>query len=195
MGRRDTAGLQRLVTERKEGTLGRREFLPRRAAGAAVVAAPRRATAQKKIAVTMWDTEPNPATRAAVKAIVEDFQKIHKDVEIRAEGMGWGDMDRKLQAAMAAKSPPAASHTQTYVVTSFRAKGLIEPVDDLVKALGEDRIFLSVLRWMKYPDGKYWGLPHAWGADNLGGRAAYLAGTGGDPRRGKTCAVWHRDLP
>ena len=45
----------------------------------------------KKIAVTMWDTEPNPATRAAVKAIVEDFQKIHKDVEIRAEGMGWGE--------------------------------------------------------------------------------------------------------
>src|SRR3989449_11082979 len=55
--------------------------------------------------------------------------------------MGWGDMDRKLQAAMAAKSPPTASHTQSYVVTSFRAKGLIEPVDDVVKAIGEDKIF------------------------------------------------------
>ena len=64
MRRRDTAGLQRLVTERKEGTLGRRDFLTTLAAGAAVVAAPRRATAQKKVSVTMWDTEPNPATRA-----------------------------------------------------------------------------------------------------------------------------------
>jgi len=35
----------------------------------------------------MWDTEPNPATRAAVKAIVEDFQKLHKDIEVRAEGL------------------------------------------------------------------------------------------------------------
>jgi len=69
----------------------------------------------------MWDTEPNPATRAAMKVIVEDFHKLHKDIEVRAEGMGWGDMDRKLQAAMAAKSPPTASHTQTYVVTSSRS--------------------------------------------------------------------------
>src|SRR5262249_54437859 len=156
----------RLVAEHREGTLGRREFLVRLgaatagAAAASLIGEPRRASAQKKITVTMWDTEPNPATRAAVKAIVEDFHKLHKDIEIQAEGMGWPDRDRKLQAARAAKSPPTASHTQTYVVTSFRAKGLIEPIDDLVAALGEDRIFPSVLRWLKYPDGKYWGLTH-----------------------------------
>ena len=137
--------LQRLVAERNEGTLSRRAFLARLGGSAAGVAAAgvlgsaKPAGAQKKVVVTMWDTEPNPATRAAVKAIVDDFAKLHKDIEIRAEGMGWGDMDRKLQAAMAAKSPPTASHTQTYVVTSFKAKGLIEPVDDLVKAIGEDR--------------------------------------------------------
>src|SRR5262245_17684470 len=128
--------LRRLVRERREGGLSRRAFLARlgattAAAAAAPVLGPARpAGAQKKITVTMWDTEPNPATRAAVKAIVEDFHKVHKDIEIQAEGMGWSDMDRKLQAAMAAKSPPTASHTQTYVVTSFRAKGLIEPLDD-----------------------------------------------------------------
>ena len=174
------ADLRRLVAERKEGALGRREFLARLgataagAAAASLVGGVKPAGAQKKVVVTMWDTEPNPATRAAMKAIVEDFQKLHKDIEIRAEGMGWGDMDRKLQAAMAAKSPPTASHTQTYVVTSFRAKGLIEPVDDIVKAIGEDKIFPSVLRWLKYPDGKYWGITHAWGAEILGGRGDYL---------------------
>jgi ABC-type glycerol-3-phosphate transport system substrate-binding protein len=194
-------GLRELVAEHREGILGRREFLARLgattagAAAASLASSARTASAQKKIIVTMWDTEPNPATRAAVKAIVEDFHKLHKDIEIQAEGMGWADMDRKLQAAMAAKSPPTASHTQTYVVTSFRAKGLIEPIDDLVKAIGEDRIFPSVLRWLKYPDGKYWGLTHAWGADNLGGRGDYLAGTGVDPRSWKTWDDWLRDLP
>ena len=149
-------GLRRLVKERKAGDLSRREFLARlggAAAGAAAVsfAGAGPARAQKKIVVTTWDTEPNPSTRAAMKAIVEDFHKLHKDIEVRAEGMGWGDMDRKLQAAMAAKSPPTASHTQTYVVTSFRAKGLIEPVDDIVKAIGEDKIFPSVLQLAQVP--------------------------------------------
>jgi len=36
--------------------------------------------------------------------------------------MGWSDMDRKLQAAMAAKAA-TASHTQTYVVTSSEPRG------------------------------------------------------------------------
>src|SRR6266849_7347112 len=193
-------GLRRLVKERNAGDLSRREFLARlggTAAGAAAVsfAGAGPARAQKKIVVTTWDTEPNPSTRAAMKAIVEDFHKLHKDIEVRAEGMGWGDMDRKLQAAMAAKSPPTASHTQTYVVTSFRDKGLIEPVDDIVKAIGEDKIFPAVLRWLKYPDGKYWGITHAWGAEILGGRGDYLAGTGVNPQSWKTWDDWLRDLP
>src|SRR3989454_5467703 len=199
MRRRDSnAGLQRLVAERKEGTLGRREFLTKLAGGAAaasVVGGTKKAGAQKKIVVTTWDTEPNPATRAAMKSIVDDFHKLHKDIEVRAEGMGWGDMDRKLQAAMAAKSPPTASHTQTYVVTSFRAKGLIERVDDMVKSIGEDKIFPSVLRWLKYPDGKYWGITHAWGAEIYGGRGDYLAGTGVNPQTWKTWDDLLRDLP
>ena len=108
-------GVRRLVAEKQEGVLGRRAFLARlggTAAGAAAasfIGDARPARAQKRIVVTMWDTEPNPATRAAVKAIVEDFHKLHKDIEIQAEGMGWSDMDRKLQAAMAAKSRRPAS--------------------------------------------------------------------------------------
>ncbi|HEV8675393.1 MAG TPA: extracellular solute-binding protein [Methylomirabilota bacterium] len=192
--------LVRLVAERREGALSRRTFLARLAgtgaglAGATLVGGARPAGAQKRVVVTMWDTEPNPATRAAVKAIVEDFQKLHKDIEIRAEGMGWGDMDRKLQAAMAAKSPPTASHTQTYVVTSFRAKGLIEPVDDLVNAVGKDRIFPSVLQWLEY-DGRFWGMTHAWGADNLGGRGDLAREAGVNPQGWKTWDDWLRDLP
>jgi multiple sugar transport system substrate-binding protein len=184
-------GLRRLVDEHRAGGLNRRQFLARlggAAAGATALSlagGARPAGAQKKVTVTMWDTEPNPATRAAVKVIVEDFHKLHKDIEVRAEGMGWSDMDRKLQAAMAAKSPPTASHTQTYVVTSFRAKGLIEPVDDIVKAIGEDKIFPSVLQWLKYPDGKYWGITHAWGAEILGGRGDYAAAAGVDPQNGR----------
>ena len=95
---------------------------------------------------------------------------------------------------MAAKSPPTASHSQTYVVTSFRAKGLIEPMDDVVKAIGEDKIFPSVLQWLKYPDGKYWGITHAWGAEILGGRGTTRRRRR-RPESWKTWDDWLRDLP
>jgi spermidine/putrescine-binding protein len=75
-------GLRRLVGEHRAGILNRRQFLARlggAAAGAtalSLVGGARPAGAQKKATVTMWDTEPNPATRAAVKVIVEDFHKL-----------------------------------------------------------------------------------------------------------------------
>jgi hypothetical protein len=72
--------LRRLVAARAEGSLNRRAFLGLLGGSAAATtlgAGVRRASAQKKVVVTMWDTEPNPATRAAVKAIVEEFQKQH----------------------------------------------------------------------------------------------------------------------
>ncbi len=189
--------LSRLVAERRAGSLSRRAFLTVLGGAAAGTACPgpARRAPRRRSSSPCGTPSPIPATRAAVKAIVDDFQKLHKDIEVRAEGMGWGDMDRKLQAAMAAKSPPTASHTQTYVVTSFRAKGLIEPMDDVVKAIGEDKIFPSVLQWLKYPDGKYWGITHAWGAEMLGGRGDYLPGTGVNPASWKTWDDWLRDLP
>lgn len=191
--------LARLVRERREGGVSRRAFLGHlggAAAGLAGVAAgsrPRPAGAQAKVVVTAWDTEPNPKTRAAMKEIVADFQKLHKDVEVRSEGMGWADMDRKLLAGLAAKTPPTLSHSQQYVVTTFRARGIIEPLDDVATAIGKDRILPSVRRWLEY-DGKIWGLTHAWGAEMLGGRADWAREAGVDPQSWRTWDDWLRDM-
>lgn len=191
--------LSRLVAEAKEGTLSRRAFLARLGgaagvAGATLLGGTKPAGAQKKATVTAWDTEPNPKTRAVMKEIVADFQKLHKDVEVRSEGMGWGDMDRKLLAALAAKAPPTLSHSQQYVVTTFRARGIIEPLDDVVAAIGKDRIFPSVRRWLEY-DGRFWGLTHAWGAEMLGGRADWAKEAGINPMAWRTWDDWLRDMP
>src|SRR5947208_15250446 len=97
-------GLRRLVREKKEGVLGRRAFLARLggatagAAAASLIGGAAPARAQKKVVVTMWDTEPNPATRAAVKDIVEDCHKLHKDMEIDAEGLGATERGHDVRA-------------------------------------------------------------------------------------------------
>ncbi len=103
MDRNSQASLMRKRgKERKEGVVDRRTFL-KILGGLGVGAAglsfvPAKARGQKKITVSMWDTEPNPVTRGAMKEIVADFQRLHPDIVINSEGMGWGDMDRKLQA-------------------------------------------------------------------------------------------------
>jgi len=190
--------MSKLVQERKEGLIDRRTFL-KILGGMGVGAAglsfvPAKARGQKKITIAMWDTEPNPVTRGAMKEIIADFQRLHPDIVINSEGMGWGDMDRKIQAGLAAKTPPAASHGQIYTVTTFQAKGIIEPVDDIVKSIGKDRIFPIALKWSEYK-GRYYGLVHAWGCDLLSGRGDYAKEAGVNPFAWKTWDDWLKDMP
>lgn len=190
--------MRQLVQERKEGIIDRRSFL--KVLGGITFGAigstflPQPAWGQKKITVYMWDTEPNPVTRKVMKEMTEDFHRLHPNIEIISEAMGWADMERKLITALAAKTPPAACHGQTYTVTSFQPKGIIEPVDDLIKAIGKERIFPHVLRWSEYK-GRYYGLTHAWGADFLGGRGDYAKEAGINPLAWKTWDDWLRDMP
>lgn len=190
--------MKKLVEERKQGILDRRSFLKilggftLGAAGLPLI--PTQARGQKKITVTMWDTEPNPITRKVMKEMVADFQRLHPDIEILSEGMGWGDMDRKIQAGLAAGTPPTASHGQTYIVTTFQAKGIIDPLDDLIKSIGKDRIFPSVLKWLEYK-GHFYGLTHAWGTDLLSGRGDYAKEAGVNPFAWKTWDDWLKDMP
>ena len=175
-------GLRQLVAEHREGILGRREFLARLgaaaagAAAASLVGSARPASAQKKIVVTMWDTEPNPATACGGEGNRRRLPQApqgHRDPARRAwAGATWTESSRRRwrprarrprrtpRPTWSRRSGPRGSSSRS--TTSSRRSGRIS-------------IFPSVLRWLKYPDGKYWGLTHAWGADNLGGRGDYLA--------------------
>lgn len=115
--------------------------------------------AEKKV-VRIWQTETEPQTLAVLNQMAADFEKTRPDLEVKIEGLAWGDLEKKLTAALAAGAPPDAAHGQPITCVSFAAKGLLRPLDDLVKAVGEDNIvdaFRNLCRW----DGKYYGLGHS----------------------------------
>lgn len=116
--------------------------------------------------VNIWHTEPNPKTKAVMDEIIADFEKLNPGIKVTQEALGWGDLDRKMQAALASGSFPDAAHGQTYVERSLSAKGLLRPLNDIVASIGEDDIF-DVVKKLDYntKDKNYYGLAHAVGID------------------------------
>jgi multiple sugar transport system substrate-binding protein len=118
------------------------------------------ASAADKKVIRLWQTETEPQTLAVLNQIAADYEKTHPDVSIKIEGLAWGDLEKKLTAALAAGAPPDATHGQPITCVSFAAKGLLRPVEDLADSLGKDNLvdaFRNLCRW----DGRTYGVGHS----------------------------------
>lgn len=138
-------------------------------------------TAERKV-VRLWQTETEPQTLAMLQQMASEYQKRRPDVEIRIEGLAWGDLEKKLTAALAAGAPPDAAHGQPITCVSFAAKGLLRPLDDLVDAIGRDDL-LDAFRNLCYWNGRYYGVGHAPAASLFVYRKDLLAQRGLQPPR------------
>jgi ABC-type glycerol-3-phosphate transport system substrate-binding protein len=116
--------------------------------------------------INVWHTETNPLSRKAVANIVERFEKLHPDIKVEAEALAWGDLEGKIMAALAAGSPPELSHGQPITCAALQAKGLLLPLDEVVKHIGEDNIWDQIKKVGKFGD-HYYGLVHAAGTSLL----------------------------
>src|SRR5215813_13192194 len=123
------------------------------------------APAQDKL-VRVWHTETEPQTIKAFNDIARRFEAKSPGIKIEAEGLAWGDLEGKIMAALAAGSPPELSHGQPITCTALQAKGLLNPLDEVVKAIGEDNIWEQVKRVCNV-GGKQFGLVHAAGTSLL----------------------------
>ena len=121
--------------------------------------------AQDKV-VRVWHTETEPQTIKAFNDIARRFEAKNPGVKIEAEGLAWGDLEGKIMASLAAGAPPELSHGQPITCTALQAKGLLDPLDEVVKAIGEANIWDQVKRVCNV-GGKQYGLVHAAGTSLL----------------------------
>lgn len=154
---------------------------------------PAAAQAQQRV-IQVWHTEPNPNTVAVMDEIIADFIALHPDVHIEHEAVGWGDLDLKMQAALAAGAPPTLAHGQTYVERSLADKGMLAPLNEVIEHIGEDDIFPVVRRTILSEDGNYYGLTHAVGTDVTVFRKDFYREAGVDEAPPETWADWVEDL-
>ena len=145
------------------------------------------AMAQK--VVNVWHTEPNARTKAAIDGIIADFEKANPGIKVVHEALAWGDLDKKMQAALAAGAFPEIAHGQTYIERSLSAKGLLRPLNDVIASIGEEDIF-PVVRKLDHntKDKNYYGLAHAVGVDLIIYRKDFMREAGLDPN--KAPATW-----
>ena len=115
--------------------------------------------ADKKV-IRLWQTETEPQTLAVLNHMAAEYEKTHPDVSIKIEGLAWGDLEKKLTAALAAGAPPDAAHGQPITCASFAAKGLLRPLDDLADAIGRDNL-LDSFRNLCVRDGRFYGVGHS----------------------------------
>jgi ABC-type glycerol-3-phosphate transport system substrate-binding protein len=116
--------------------------------------------------VRVWHTETEPQTIKAFNDIARRFEAKNPGIKIEAEGLAWTDLEGKIMAALAAGSPPELSHGQPITCTALQSKGLLLPLDDVVKSIGEANIWDQVKRVCRV-DGKQYGLVHAAGTSLL----------------------------
>src|SRR5438132_12945203 len=149
------------------GHISRRRFLAGAAAAGAGPALLGRAPAargQQIRELQVWHTEVEPQTVKTIQETsIAEFERKFPGFKIRQQPLGWGDLNTKLLASLAAGSPPDLTHLNPFMTASLYVKNLLRPMDELIRALGERDIHEATLK-LQYFDGKYYGVTHAMGA-------------------------------
>src|SRR6266545_4206047 len=146
--------------------ISRRHFLAEASTmvGAAVLVRAPVALGQQGRELTVWHTEVEPQTVKTIQdTSIAEFERKVPGFKVRQQALGWGDLNTKLLASLSAGSPPDLTHLNPFVTASLYTKGLLRPMDELVRALGENDIH-EATRKLQYFDGKYYGVTHAMGA-------------------------------
>src|SRR5262245_50799701 len=145
--------------------VSRRTFLTGTAGATAVMLgrAPA-ALGQQVRELQVWHTEVEPQTVKVIQdTSIAEFEKKFPGVKIKQQALGWGDLNTKLLASLAAGSPPDLTHLNPFMTSSLYVKNLLRPMDELIRALGEKDIHEATLK-LQYFDSKYYGVTHAMGA-------------------------------
>lgn len=155
-----------MVNESGPRVVSRRQFLAGASIGlgAAVLGRAPAALGQQVRELNVWHTEVEPQTVKTIQdTSIAEFERKFPGFKIKQQALGWGDLNTKLLASLAAGSPPDLTHLNPFMTASLYVKNLLRPMDELIRALGEGDIHEATLK-LQYFDGKYYGVTHAMGA-------------------------------
>ena len=134
--------------------ISRRHFLTTTAVGAVLLGQAPAALGQQVREIQVWHTEVEPQTVKTIQdTSIAEFERKFLGFKVRQQALGWGDLNTKLLASLAAGSPPDLTHLNPFMTASLYTKKLLRPMDELIRALGESDIH-EATRKLQYFDGK-----------------------------------------
>src|SRR5262245_6515258 len=89
----------------------------------------------------VWHTEVEPQTVKVIQdTSIAEFEKKFPGFKVKQQALGWGDLNTKLLAALAAGSPPDLTHLNPFMTASLYTKNLLRPMDEVIRSVGKNDI-------------------------------------------------------
>ncbi|MDA8962075.1 extracellular solute-binding protein [Congregibacter sp.] len=137
------------------GKSSRRALLKALAAGATVAGLPFAARAQQT-QLRWWTTQGAPAQLEAYRYQIEAFEALNPGVTVVLEPLSDEGYAPQLAAAFSTgQVPDVVTHLPSFSVQSYYAKGLVEPLNDVIKAIGPDDFYPGANDVFRAADGNY----------------------------------------
>eukprot|EP01035_Chromulina_nebulosa_P040877 gene40877-55241_t len=119
-----------------------------------------RALAADEVTIRWWSPQASPEQLAMYQAQIATFEAANPGVKVLFEPTSDEGYPAQLAAAFAAKQVPnVLTHLPSFAAQNYYGQGLLEPMDDVIKAIGESNYFPGANDVYKTADGHYCGTP------------------------------------
>lgn len=118
------------------------------------------------VTLQILSAEGDPNSVAAMKWVIGEFKKIRPNVDAEYQTVSWTELGKRIVAAIAAGRPPDIVHLDDFGMSVLAEQGMLEPADDVVKAIGVDDYSPVPLKAVTFK-GTVWGVPFSNGFDLL----------------------------
>ena len=109
------------------------------AAGIGSLSMSRRAHAAD-VTLRWWSPQSSPAQLEAYNLQIAQFQAAHPGIKVAFEPTSDESYPAQMAAAFASgEVPDIVTHIPSFSVASYYAKGLVEPFEDVIKAIGVEK--------------------------------------------------------
>lgn len=116
------------------------------------------ASAQNKATLRWWSPQSAPAQQEAYKLQIAAFEAANPNVRVVFEPTSDEGYPAQFAAAFAAKQVPhVVTHLPSFAVQTYFAAGLVEPFNDVIKMIGEDKYYPGANRVYEASPGVYAG--------------------------------------
>ncbi|MBV9218426.1 MAG: extracellular solute-binding protein [Methylobacteriaceae bacterium] len=129
-------------------------------ASVAAIAAglPRSGRAQGEVTLRWWSPQSAPAQLAAYKFQIAQFEAAHPGVKVSFEPTSDEGYPAQMAAAYASgEVPDIVTHIPSFAVASYFDKGLVEPFNDVITAIGPDKYYPGANRTYEIKPGVFTG--------------------------------------
>ncbi|WP_448955390.1 ABC transporter substrate-binding protein [Labrys neptuniae] len=108
--------------------------------------------------IRWWSTQSAPAQLEAYMQQIAAFEAAHPGIKVLFEPTSDEAYPAQMAAAFASgQVPDLVTHIPSFSVASYYAKGLVEPFDDVIKAIGPEKYYEGANKTYMAGDGHFTG--------------------------------------